>query len=94
MATDALFMERRQKGDRDFRCQLFFVAPGTFAPLVLISVGEDIEIMVANPALKNGFVYIMVKPHGTFMVFAKFLAFKIHDSFIGFFILGPCSGYC
>jgi len=87
-------MKSRQKGNRDFLCQLFFVASGALAPFALISVGEDIEIMVANPAPKNGFVYIMVKPHGTFMVLAKFLAFKIHDSLIGFFILGPCRGYC
>jgi hypothetical protein len=70
------------------------MACGAFAPFALISVVEDIEIMVAHPASKNNFMQIVVKPHGMFMVFTEFLAFKIHDSFIGFFILGPCRGYC
>jgi hypothetical protein len=90
MTSDTLFMKSRQKGNRDLFCHLFFVTSGTLAPFALISVGEDIKIMVTNPASYNGFVYIMVKPHWTLKVFAKFLAFKIHDSFIGFFILRPC----
>jgi hypothetical protein len=89
MTSDTLFMERRQKGNRDLFCQLFFVASGALAPFSLISVGKDIEIMVANPAPNNGFVYIMVKSHWPLMVFAKFPAFEIHDSCIGLFILGP-----
>jgi hypothetical protein len=89
MTSDTLFMKSRQKGNRDFLCQLFFVTSGTLTPFAFISVGENIEIMVTNPAPNNGFVYIMVKPHWTLMVFAKFLAFKIHDSCIGLFILGP-----
>jgi len=89
MTSNTLFMKRRQKGNRDFLCHLFFVASGALAPFSIISVGEDIEIMVANPAPNNGFVYIMVKPHGMLMMLAEFLAFKIHGSCIGLFILGP-----
>jgi hypothetical protein len=69
------------------------MACGALASFALISVVEDIKIMVAHPASKDGFVQIVVKPNGMFMALAKFLAFKIHDSFIGFFILGPCRGY-
>jgi len=89
MTPDALFMKRSQKGNRDFLCQLFFVASGTLAPLALIPVGKNIEIMVADPASNDGFVQIMVKYYRALMVPAKFLAFKIHDSFIGFLFLGP-----
>ena len=56
MTPDTLFMKRRQKGNRDFLCQLFFVACGALAPFALISVVEDIEIMVAHPASKNNFM--------------------------------------
>lgn len=92
MTPDTLFVKCRQKGNRDFLCQPFFVACGALASFALISVVEDIKIMVAHPASKDGFVQIVVKPNGMFMALAKFLAFKIHDSFIGFFILGPCRG--
>jgi len=89
MTPDALFMKRRQKGDRDFAGQLFFVASGTLASLAFIPVGKNIEIMVANPALENDFMQIMVEYHRAFTVSAEFLAFKVHDSFIGFLFLGP-----
>jgi hypothetical protein len=89
MTSDTLFVKRRQQRDRYFLCQLFFVASGTLAPLALISVGKNIEIMVADPASKDGFVQIMVESHGMFMMPAEFLALKIHDACIGEFILGP-----
>jgi len=92
MTSDTLFMKRCQKGNRDFFCQLFFVACGALASFALISVVEYIKIMVAHPASKDGFVQIVVKPNGMIIALAKFLALKIHDSFIGFFILGPCRG--
>ena len=94
MTSDTLFVKGRQQRDRDLLCQLFFVASGALAPLAHISVVEDIKIMVADPASKDALVYIMVKPHGRFMALAKFLAFKIHDPFIGLFILGPCRRCC
>ena len=75
MTTDTLFVKRRQQRNRDFLCQLFFMACGALAPFALISVVEDIEIMVAHPASKNNFMQIVVKPHRMFMVFAEFLAF-------------------
>jgi hypothetical protein len=89
MTSDTLFMKRRQQGDRYFFCQFFFVTPGTFAPLATVSVAENIEIMVADPASKDGFVQIMVELHRMFMMPAKFPAFKVHDACIGEFILGP-----
>jgi hypothetical protein len=89
MTTDTLFVKSRQQRNRDFLCQLFFMACSALTPFALISVVENVEIMVTDPALKDGFMQIMIKPYGMFMFFAEFLAFKIHDSFIGFFILGP-----
>jgi hypothetical protein len=90
MTSDTLFVKRCQKGNRDFLCQPFFVACGALAPFAFIPVVEHIEIMVTHPASKDGFVQIVVKPHGMFMALTKFLAFKVHDPFIGLFILGPC----
>jgi len=56
MTPDTLFVKGRQKGNRDFLCQPFFVACGALASFALISVVEDIEIMVADPAPKDGFM--------------------------------------
>jgi len=56
MTTDALFMKRRQEGNRDLIGQLFFVASGTLTPFALIPVVKDIKIMVADPASNGGFV--------------------------------------
>ena len=75
MTPDTLFVKCRQQRNRNFICQLFFMACGALASFSLISVGEDIEIMVAHPASKDGFVQIVVKPNGMFMALAKFLAF-------------------
>jgi hypothetical protein len=75
MTPDALFVKCRQKGNRDFLCQPFFVACGALAPFAHISVVENIEIMVTHPASKDNFMQIVVKPNGMFMVLAKFLAF-------------------
>ncbi len=75
MTPDTLFVKCRQQRNRDFLCQLFFVACGALASFALIPVGKDIEIMVAHPASKDGFVQIVVKPNGMFMALAKFLAF-------------------
>jgi hypothetical protein len=75
MTSDALFVKCRQKGNRDFLCQPFFVACGALAPFAHISIVENIEIMVAHPASKDNFMQIVVKPNGMFMVLAKFLAF-------------------
>ena len=94
MTPDTLFVKCRQQRNRDFLCQLFFMACGAFAPFALVSVVEDIEIMVAHPASKNNFMQIVVKPHGMFMVFAELLAFNVHDAFLDLFILGPCRGCC
>jgi hypothetical protein len=91
MTPDTLFVKCRQQRNRDFLSQLFFMACGALAPFALVSVVEDIEIMVAHPASKNNFMQIVVKPHGMFMVFAELLAFNVHDAFLDFFILGPCN---
>jgi len=56
MTADALFVKGRQQRNRDFLCQPFFVACGALASFPLISVVEDIEIMVADPAPKDGFM--------------------------------------
>ena len=61
MTSDTLFVKRRQQRNRDFLCQLFFVTSGALAPFAHISVVEDIKIMVADPASKDGFVQIVVK---------------------------------
>ena len=66
MTPDTLFVKCRQQRNRDFLCQSFFVACGALAPFTLVSVVEDIEIMVAHPASKDGFVQIMVKSSGSF----------------------------
>jgi len=66
------------------------MACGALAPFALIPVVEDIKIMVAYPASKDGFVQIVVKPNGMFMALAEFLAFYIHNPFLHLFILGPC----
>jgi len=89
MTPDALFVKRRQQGNRNFLCQPFFVASGTFASFAFIPVVKDIKIMMANPASNGGFVQIMIKSHGMLMAPAKFSAFEIHNSCIGFRILGP-----
>jgi hypothetical protein len=86
MTPDALFVKRRQQRNRYFLCQFFFVTSGTLAPFSLISVGKDIKIMVADPASKDGFVQIMIKPYGVFIVFAKFSAFEVHNPYISHFI--------
>ena len=75
MTPDTLFVKCRQKGNRDFLCQLFFMACGALAPFAFISVVEHIEIMVAYPASKDGLMQIVVKPNGMFMALTKFLAF-------------------
>jgi len=75
MTSDTLFVKCRQQRNRDFVCQPFFVACGALAPFAFIPVVEHIEIMVADPASEDGFVQIVVKPNGMFMVLAKFLAF-------------------
>ena len=80
MTTDALFVKRRQQRNRYLLCQLLFVTSGTFAPFALIPVGKDIKIMVADPASKDGFMQIMIKPYGMLMMPAEFFAFKIHNS--------------
>jgi hypothetical protein len=51
------------------------VACGALAPFALVSVVENIEIMVAHPTSDNNFMQIVVKPNGMFMVLAKFPAF-------------------
>jgi hypothetical protein len=94
MTPDTLFMKCRQQRNRDFLCQSFFVACGALAPFTLVSVVEDIEIMVAHPASKSNFMQIVVKPHRMFMVFAECLAFNVHNTFLDLFILGPCRGCC
>jgi len=94
MTPDTLFVKCRQQRNRDFLCQSFFVACGALAPFALVSVVEDIEIMVAHPASKNNFMQRVVKPHGMFMVFAELLAFNVHDAFLDFFFLGPCDRCC
>jgi len=75
MTPDTLFVKCRQQRNRDFLCQPFFVACGALAPFALISVVINVEIMVAHPASKDGFVQIVVKSNGMFMALAKFLAF-------------------
>jgi hypothetical protein len=75
MTSDALFVKCRQKWNRNFLCQPFFVASGTFAPFALIPVGKDIKIMMTDPASNGGFVQIMIKPHGMLMKPAEFSAF-------------------
>jgi hypothetical protein len=89
MTPDALFVKRRQQGNRNFLCQPFFVASGTFASFAFIPVVKDIKIMMANPASNDDFVFIMIKLYGMLIMFTEFSAFKIHDPCIGFFILGP-----
>ena len=93
MTTDALFVKRRQQRDRYFFCQFFFVACSALAPFTFVSVVEDVEIMVAHPASKNGFVQVMIKPYRVFMEFAELSAFKVHNTFLDLFILGPCRGF-
>jgi len=82
-------MKRRQKRDRDFFGQLFFVTSGTLAPFALIPVGEYIEIMVADPASNDDFMYIMIEYYRALTMPAEFLAFKFHNPCIGQLILGP-----
>jgi len=75
MASDTFFMKSCQQGDRYFFSKMFFVAPGTFTSFAVVSVGENIEIMVANPAAEFIFVQIVVKPYKVFMTFSEFPAF-------------------
>ena len=93
MAADTLFVKSRQKRNRDFFCQPFFVACGALTPFALISVVIDVKIMVAHPASKDGFVQIVVKPYRMFMVLAELSAFNVHNTFLDLFILGPRCGY-
>jgi hypothetical protein len=69
------------------------VACGALAPFALISVGKNIKIMVADPASKDGFVQIMIKPYGVFIMFTKFPAFEVHDPYFSHFIFGPGCRY-
>ena len=71
---------------------MFFVACGALTPFTLISVVEDIEIMVTDPAPEDVFVQIVVKPNGMFMVLAELSAFNVHNTFLDLFILRPCRG--
>ena len=71
---------------------MFFVACGALTPFTLISVVEDIEIMVTDPAPEDVFVQIVVKPDGMFMALAELSAFNVHNTFLGLFILRPCRG--
>jgi hypothetical protein len=89
MTPDALFVKRRQQRNRNFLCHLFFVASGALTSFAVIPVGKDIKIMMAHPASNGGFVQIMIKSHGMLMAPAEFSAFEIHNSCIGFRILGP-----
>ena len=56
MAAYTLFVKRHQQGYRDILFKLFFVADGAFTPFTVVSIGEDIKIVVANPAAENIFV--------------------------------------
>jgi len=80
MTPDTLFVKRRQQGNRNFLCHLFFVASGALAPFTLIPVGKNIKIVMADPASNGAFVQIMIKPHGRLMTPAEFPAFEIHDA--------------
>ena len=75
MTSDTFFMKGRQQRNRNLFGQSFFVASRALAPLALVPVAEDIEIMVADSAADLGFVQIMVKGHKMLMVFAELLAF-------------------
>ena len=75
MTAPAFLMKGHQQGDWNIFVEFLFVTGRALAALTEVSVGEDIKIMMADPATKNGFVQIVIKPHLRLKVFAKTFAF-------------------
>jgi hypothetical protein len=50
MTAYAIFMKGHQQGHWDILAKLPFVATGALAAFSVVSVGEHIKIMVADPA--------------------------------------------
>ena len=89
MTASAHLMIGHQQGYWNFLVESLFVAGGALAAFTEVSVGKDIKIMMTDPATKNGFVQIVIKPHRRLKMFFKPFAFQVHDPFLDFF-LGPC----
>ena len=49
-------MKGHQQGNWNIFVEFLFVTGGTLAAFTEVSVGEDIKIMMADPATKNGLV--------------------------------------
>jgi len=90
MTAPAFLMKGHQQGYWNIFVEFLFVTGGALAAFTEVSVGEDIKIMMADSAAKNGLVQIVIKPHFRLKVFTKTFAFQVHDSFLGFFFLRPC----
>ncbi len=90
MTAPAFLMKGHQQGYWNIFVEFLFVTGGALAAFTEVSVGEDIKIMMADPATKNGLVQIVIKPHRRLKVFTKTFAFQVHDPFLGFFFLRPC----
>jgi hypothetical protein len=89
MTAPAFLMKGHQQGHWNVFVEFLFVTGGALAAFTEVSVGENIKIMMADPATQNGFVQIVIKPHRRLKMFFEPFAFQVHDPFLGFF-LGPC----
>jgi len=56
MTASAFLMKGHQQGNWNIFVKSLFVTGGTLAAFTEVSVGEDIKIMMADPATKNGLV--------------------------------------
>jgi len=75
MTASAFLMKGHQQGNWNIFVESLFMTGGTLAAFTEVSVGEDIKIMMADPATKHGFVQIVIKPHLRLKVFTKTFAF-------------------
>lgn len=89
MAADAIFMKGHQQGNRDILVELPLVTAGAFAAFPFVPVAEHIKIMVTDPAAIKVLVRIVVELYRRLVMFTELSAFKVHDSLLDPFILGP-----
>jgi len=90
MTAPAFLMKGHQQGHWNIFVEFLFVTGRALAAFTEVSVVEDIKIMMADPATKNGLVQIVIKSHRRLKVFTKTFAFQVHDPFLDFIFLRPC----
>jgi hypothetical protein len=84
MTTFTAFMKCVVQGYGDLMGRLFLVTTGALAPLSIISIEVQLEIMMTRSAANDCFMEVMVKHYRWSLMFAEFSAFQYHGYRVGF----------